>query len=146
MTDVLTDETARRSTLGQSNALEIGRPAGAIASVADDRDFWSLGYTPSRVVGVWLGNQDGAETVGLHEMNSAAPVWHALMRYATKDLPTAGWQVPPGVNRIDVCDPSGLLPTVYCPSVVSEVFINGTEPITFDNLYQPGTGNRRRKD
>jgi membrane peptidoglycan carboxypeptidase len=137
MTDVLTDETARRSALGQSNALDIGRPVGAIASVADGRDFWSLGYTPSRVVGVWLGNPDGAEPVGLHEMNSAAPVWHALIRYATKDLPTAGWQIPPGVNRIDVCDPSGLLPTVYCPSVVSEVFINGTEPITFDNLYQP---------
>ncbi len=137
MTDVLTDETARWPTLGQSNALEVGRPAGAIASVANGLDFWSLGYTPSRVVGVWLGNLDGAEPVGLHKMNSAAPVWHALIRYATKDLPTAGWQAPTGVNRIDVCDPSGLLPTVYCPSVVSEVFINGTEPITFDNLYQP---------
>ncbi|MCJ7567013.1 MAG: transglycosylase domain-containing protein [Anaerolineales bacterium] len=137
MTNVLTDETARWSALGQSNTLEIGRPAGAIASVAGGRDFWSLGYTPSRVVGVWLGNLTGAEPVGLHEMNSAAPVWHALARYATKDLPTAGWPIPPGVNRIDVCDPSGLLPTEYCPSVVSEFFLSGTEPITFDNLYQP---------
>ncbi|TET97563.1 MAG: hypothetical protein E3J30_08530, partial [Anaerolineales bacterium] len=137
MTDVLTDETARRSALGQSNALEIGRPAGAITSVAGGRDFWSFGYTPSRVVGVWLGNLDGADPVGLHEMNSAAPVWHALIRYATKDLPTAGWQIPPGVSRIEVCDPSGLLPTEYCPSVVSEVFLSGTEPTTFDNLYQP---------
>ncbi|MEE9513836.1 MAG: penicillin-binding protein, partial [Anaerolineales bacterium] len=137
MTDVLTDETARWSALGQSNALEIGRPAGAIASVAGGRDFWSFGYTPSRVVGIWLGNLDGADPVGLHEMNSAAPVWHALIRYATKDLPAAGWQTPPGVSRIEVCDPSGLLPTEYCPSVVSEVFQSGTEPTTFDNLYQP---------
>jgi len=137
MTDVLTDETARWPTLGQSNALEIGKPAGGLASVAGGGDFWSLGYTPSRVVGVWLGNLDGTEAFGLHEMNSAAPVWHALIRYATKDLPTAGWQMPPGVSRIDICDPSGLLPTDYCPSVVSEVFLNGTEPITFDNLYQP---------
>ncbi len=137
MTDVLTDETARWSALGQSNALEIGRPAGALASVAGSRDFWSLGYTPSRVVGVWLGSLDGAEPVGLHEMNSAAPVWHAIIRYATKDLTTAGWQTPPGMSRIDVCDPSGLLPTDNCPSVVSEIFISGTGPITFDNLYQP---------
>ena len=137
MTDVLADETARWSALGRSNALEIGRPAGAIASVAGDRDFWSLGYTPSRVVGVWLGNLDRVSPVGLHVMNSAAPVWHALIRYATKDLPTTGWQTPPGVSRIDVCDPSGLLPTGYCPSVVSEVFQSGTEPITLDNLYQP---------
>ncbi len=137
MTDVLVDETARWSAFGQSNALEIGRPAGALASVAGSRDFWSLGYTPSRVVGVWLGNLDDAEPVGLHEMNSAAPVWHAIIRYATKDLTAAGWQTPPGVSRIDVCDPSGLLPTVYCPSVMAEVFLSGTEPITFDNLYQP---------
>ncbi|MEE9513572.1 MAG: transglycosylase domain-containing protein, partial [Anaerolineales bacterium] len=137
MTDVLTDETARWPALGQSNALEIGRPAGALASVAGSRDYWSLGYTPSRVVGVWLGNLDGAKPVGLHEMNSAAPVWHAIIRYATKDLTTAGWQIPSGVSRIDVCDPSGLLPTVHCPSVVTEVFLSGTEPITFDNLYQP---------
>jgi membrane peptidoglycan carboxypeptidase len=137
MTDVLSDETARQSALGQSNALEIGRPAGAIASVGGGHDFWSLGYTPSRVVGVWLGNLNGAEPVGLHEMNSAAPVWHALIRYTTKELPNTGWQIPPGVSRIDVCDPSGLLPTVYCPSVVTEVFLSGTEPITFDNLFQP---------
>ena len=137
MTDVLKDETARWSTLGHSNALEIGRPAGGLTSVAGGGDFWSLGYTPSRVVGVWLGNLDGTDAIGLHDMNSAAPVWHALIRYATKDLPTAGWQIPAGVSRIDICDPSGLLPTQYCPSVVSEVFLSGTEPTTFDNLYQP---------
>jgi membrane carboxypeptidase/penicillin-binding protein PbpC len=137
VTDVLMDETARWSTYGQSNALEIGRPVGALASVGSERDFWSLGYTPTRVVGVWLGNQDTTVPSGLHEMNSAAPVWYALLRYATKDLPTAGWQTPVGVSRMDVCDPSGLLPTDYCPSIVSEVFLNGTEPTTYDNLYQP---------
>ena len=137
VTDVLMDETARWPTFGQSNALEIGRPAAALASAAGERDFWSLGYTPTRAVGVWLGNQDSAVPVGLHEMNSAAPVWHALTRYVTKDLQTAGWQTPVGVSRLDVCDPSGLLPTDYCPSIVSEVFLNGTGPTTFDNLYQP---------
>jgi hypothetical protein len=58
------------------------------------------------------------------------------MQYAAQSLPVETWPVPPGIVQVDVCDPSGLLPTRYCPSIVSEVFIAGTEPAAFDNLYQ----------
>ncbi len=43
---------------------------------------------------------------------------------------------------MDVCDPSGLLPTKDCPSIVSEVFLNGNEPVQLDNLYQSFAINR----
>ena len=43
---------------------------------------------------------------------------------------------------MDVCDPSGLLPTKDCPSIVSEVFLNGDEPFQLDNLYQSIAVNR----
>jgi membrane peptidoglycan carboxypeptidase len=136
--DVLSDGVTRQERFGPSNPMEINRPAGASAAIsADGRDAWALGYTPERVVGVWMGNPSGRAPSNLTIRNSAAPVWHALMIYASRDLPPEDWQLPTGVTRVEVCDPSGLLPTIYCPETVREPFISGTEPTTFDNLFQP---------
>jgi hypothetical protein len=43
---------------------------------------------------------------------------------------------PEGIRLIQVCDPSGLLVSDQCPSIVQEVFIAGNEPTQVDNLYQ----------
>ncbi len=143
MADVLSDEAARWPAFGQSNPLEIGRPAAAkTGTTADMADNWTLGFTPSRVVGVWVGNLDGSAIQGVHALNGAAPIWHAIIRYTTRDHPREGWEIPLGISTIEVCDPSGLLPTLYCPNVVREVFIHGTEPTHYDNLYQPFLINR----
>jgi membrane peptidoglycan carboxypeptidase len=136
--DVLRDEVSRRDRLGPSNPLELNQPAAATAAVTEDgRDAWTLGYTPERVVGVWIGSPTGRAPSGLTIRNSAAPIWHALMIYAARDLQPENWEMPAGVTRVEVCDPSGLLPTVYCPETVREPFTSGTEPTTFDNLFQP---------
>jgi membrane peptidoglycan carboxypeptidase len=136
--DVLSDEVERLERLGPSNPLDVNRTAAATAAVSEGgRDAWALGYTPDRVVGIWLGSPSGPTPVDLTIRNGAAPVWHALMIYATRDLPPETWPLPAGVTRLEVCDPSGLLPTIYCPETVRELFISGTEPTTFDNLFQP---------
>lgn len=138
MADVLSDEAARWPAFGQSNPLEIGRPAAAkTGTTADGDDNWTLGFTPSQVVGVWVGNLDGSAMQGVHALNGAAPIWHAIMRYTSRDQPQEGWVTPPGISTMEVCDPSGLLPTLYCPNVVREVFVHGTEPTHYDNLYRP---------
>ncbi len=138
LADILSDDAARWQTHGQSNPLEIGRPGAAFsASTADERDFWTIGFTPSHIVGVWAGNPDGGATKGVTTLNGSAPIWHALIQYVTKDLAPDSWEMPAGINRMEVCDPSGLLPTTYCPSIVQEIFIQGTEPTHTDHLYQP---------
>ncbi|NTW09198.1 MAG: hypothetical protein HGA28_06485 [Anaerolineaceae bacterium] len=56
LNDVLRDETARWQSLGNPNALEIGRPAGGkIGQVSGKQQLWSAGYTPQRVVIIWMG-------------------------------------------------------------------------------------------
>jgi hypothetical protein len=75
--------------------------------------------------------------VGVGALNGGVPLWHALMSHATQNLPLQGWSPPPGMSEMDVCYPSGLLPTLYCPDVVREVFIQGTEPSSYDHLYRP---------
>ncbi len=143
LNDILSDEPARWPLYGTGNPFELGLPTAVTAGTsADERVAWTIGYSPSVVVGVWIGNLSEVPPQQLEISNSAAAVWHALMQYVTRELPAQDWAIPPGINAIEVCDPSGLLPTIYCPEVVNEVFAAGTEPITFDNLYQPFQVNR----
>ena len=132
MNQVLSDETARWPSLGHPNPLEIGRPAGAKLSHSLDLSAaWTIGYTPQRVAVVWLGTGSGAVTPRF-----SADIWHALMQYALRSLPTVRWDTPSGIVTVSVCDPSGMLPTAACPNVVSEVFLDGRQPVQADTLYQ----------
>jgi hypothetical protein len=64
------------------------------------------------------------------------------MQIASNDLPQEDWPMPADVSAINVCDPSGMLPTAECPNLVSEVFLNGNEPIQPDNMYRKFAINR----
>lgn len=139
--DVLADEAARWPSLGFPNPLEIGRPAGAkIGQTADRLDAWTVGYTPQRLGAVWLGLPAGEQAQ--IDARAAAGLWHAVMQYASRDLPTQDWPEPAGVSRVDVCDPSGALPTAACPNVVNELFLTGNEPVAGDTLYRTYQINR----
>jgi hypothetical protein len=63
------------------------------------------------------------------------------MAWTTQALPSTGWEQPPGLHELEVCDPSGLLPTADCP-LVSELFIDGTQPTTQDTMFRPIYVNR----
>jgi hypothetical protein len=58
------------------------------------------------------------------------------MQYASRHQSLEGWKLPSGVTTVEVCDPSGMLPTPQCPQVVSEVFLPGSEPTHPDTLYR----------
>lgn len=64
------------------------------------------------------------------------------MQIASQNLPPEGWAAPEDVSIINVCDPSGMLPTTDCPNLVSEVFLNGNEPIQADTMYRKYAVNR----
>jgi hypothetical protein len=87
------------------------------------------------VVVTWTGvhGRDANETVS---PRFPAVLWNALMQTVSKNVPADGWTAPQGVSTITVCDPSGMLPTKECPNLVSEVFLNGSEPIQADNMYR----------
>jgi len=146
MNQVLSDETARWPSLGHPNPLEIGRPAGAKTGRAlDSSAAWTAGYTPQRVVVVWSGPSPSTGAAAASASASqalAADLWHGLMQYSVRDLPSTGWSLPSGVTTVQVCDPSGQLPTPACPNVVSEVFLAGREPLQADTLYQTFQVNR----
>jgi membrane carboxypeptidase/penicillin-binding protein PbpC len=133
---ILSDETARWPSLAHPNPLEIGRPAAVkIGQTIEGNDTWSIGYTPNLVIGTWVGNLDPLSQEKVSN-NWAAGLWHALMQYAHRDQPVEDWSAPAGITELQVCDPSGMLPTPECPNIVSEVFLSGNEPTVADTLFQ----------
>jgi membrane peptidoglycan carboxypeptidase len=139
MNHSLSDESARLGTLRSSGVLDVGRPAAVkLGQTEDALDTWTIGYSPSRVVAVWTG----ARSESVLSPRVPAVLWNALMQIASQDLARDGWAVPADVSVINVCDPSGMLPTADCPNLVSEVFLNGNEPIQPDNMFRRYSINR----
>ncbi len=139
MNHALSDNTARTGLLASSEVLEIGRTAAVkLGQTPDALDAWTIGYSPSRVVAVWTGVHKADEL----SSRMPAALWSALMQIATQDLPNDGWAKPADISVINVCDPSGMLPTADCPNLVSEVFLNGNEPVQADNMFRKFAINR----
>ncbi|MGB9592291.1 MAG: Ig-like domain-containing protein, partial [Candidatus Kryptoniota bacterium] len=118
------------------NFFEIGRTAAAKLgrTIAQDQ-YWAIGYTPQRLVGVWLGKMEA--TSSQPELAPASmAMWYAMTQYSSQSLPAQSWETPPAIQKITVCDPSGLLPDEDCPATVNEVFLAGFEPHQSDNLFQ----------
>jgi len=141
LNNILSDEPARWPSLGHPNSFEIGRPVGAkTGQTLDGKDVWAVGYTPYRVVTVWTGTR--ARTASRLSPRLPSGLWYALMQTASRNQPTDGWSAPAGINTVEVCNPSGLLPTKDCPIVVREVFTDGSQPTQPDNLYRTYEINR----
>ena len=64
------------------------------------------------------------------------------MQAASENKPADGWSTPQGITSMTVCDPSGMLPTRECPNLVTEIFLNGSEPTQGDNLFREFFVNR----
>ena len=142
LTQVLSDEPARWPSLGHPNPLEIGRPVAAkIGQTANEKDAWTVGYTPQSALGVWIGAPEGSSTERV-PVSAATGLWQALFQYVNGNLPPQTWNIPAGITSAQVCDPSGLLPTSNCPSLVDEIFLTGNEPTQVDNLYNKIAVNR----
>jgi len=142
ITDILSDENARWLSLGHPNPLEIGRPAAAKPGVSlTHSDLWISGYTPDWVVSAWMGCPPNETFCDLPSA-SVTGIWHSLMQFTSRNSPTHGWEKPPGILTIDVCNPSGLLPGRDCPSIVTEVFLENNSPTQTDTLYKKFQVNR----
>ncbi len=96
--------------------------AAKTGTTNDYKDAWTVGFTPQLVTGVWVGNSDNTPMENTPGSKGAAPIWNAVMSYALRDEPMAGWAQPPGITQMEVCATSGLLPTQWCPTR-SEYFV-----------------------
>jgi membrane peptidoglycan carboxypeptidase len=129
ITDILSDRYARMHAFGAQSALDIDRPAAAKTGTTSDwRDNWTVGYTPDRVVGVWVGNADGQPMEAISGVSGAGPLWHDVMLAAHRGLPPRQFARPDSIVETTICAEGGLLPTPSCPATRRERFLAGSEP------------------
>lgn len=87
---ILSDNKARVPVFGSQNKLFIpGKTVAAKTGTTQEyRDAWTIGYTPSVVVGVWAGNNDNTPMKpGAAGTFVAAPIWNEFMAYLLQDKP-----------------------------------------------------------
>ena len=82
ITDILSDNVARTPVFGPTSALFFPDRTVAVktGTTQDYRDAWVVGYTPSIVAGVWVGNNDNS-TIDRERLSAmvAAPIWHEFL-------------------------------------------------------------------
>ncbi len=139
MNNALSDESARLGTLRSSNILDTGIPTAVKLGQTDDAlDTWTIGYSPARLAAVWTGARENSKLTP----RAPAVLWNALIQIASQNVAPDDWTVPADISVMNVCDPSGMLPTADCPNLVSEDFLNGNEPVQPDNMYRKFSVNR----
>lgn len=87
---MLTDNDARIPTFGEFSVLRLGdRQVGAKTGTTNDyKDAWTIGYTPSVVTGVWVGNANGEVMQrGAGGSAVAGPIWNEYMRTVLEGTP-----------------------------------------------------------
>ncbi len=139
LNNVLSDNGPRPVAFGSyANYLTLpDRPVAAKTGTTNEwKDAWTMGYTPQLAVGVWTGNADRKAMKLADGSITAAPIFSKILAKGVEGLPAQGWDEPPGISRVRVCVPSGLLPTPDCPSTTVDLFLKGKEPKQQDNIYQ----------
>ncbi len=131
ISDILADNDARSAAFGPSSALNVpGKIVSVKTGTTDSkRDNWTIGYTPSRLVVTWVGNNDNtpmnpALTSGI---TGAAPIWNRIMREALKDKRPEPLSIPKDIYSTDICARTGTEPVNGCPTK-KEYFVKGTGP------------------
>ncbi len=131
LTNILADNAARTPAFGGSSQLYIpNRPVAVKTGTTQNlRDNWTIGYSPSRLTAVWVGNNNGsAMSYVASGVTGASPIWRRIMDSLLKDQPIEEFPEPEEIEEVEVCQNTGTLPCQGCPSVKKEYFLRGTGP------------------
>ena len=93
--DVLSDPVAR-APLGENALFTFQGRDVAIktGTTNDNRDAWTIGYTPNFVLGIWAGNNDNRSMVKKVSGFIVGPMWSEVMSYALSNIPSESFTRP----------------------------------------------------
>lgn len=154
VSSILSDKEARAPTFNSLNLFG-GRTSAAKTGTTDNnRDAWTIGYTPSVSLGVWVGNNQNEPMSGVAGASGAGPIWRNTMNEILSGSEYETFDRPPGVVQVQVCTTNGPRAIGNEGGTYQEYFIRGTVPSRTCN-EQPanngrennrGRGNREDKD
>jgi len=152
MTDML------RSVINEGTGwrADLDRPvAGKTGTTNNYTDAWFVGFTPSLVTSVWIGednlqqmvydqrDENGnliftengrARTISSAE---AAQLWGDYMREVVKGREVSYFSEPQNIKSVSIDPVTGKLPNKYTPRITEELFKTENAPRQAENLHGP---------
>lgn len=149
MTDILKDTTNPQKNFIFGQWTNIGRVAALKTGTTDNlRDVYSVGYVPTLVTGVWMGNSNNIEMSSVDFSSAMGPgqLWRDYMKEALADTPASDWDRPADIVTMNVVAApgatggygSGLLPSSLTPFSMPENFVKGKVPAKQDDWFVQG--------
>jgi len=142
VTDMLRG-VVQRGTAWRAGYLE-NNLAGKTGTTDDWADAWFIGFSPSLVVGVWIGHQEERISIGERQSGAVAalPVFidffARVIEDKKKEAEDAGleyereeFEVPPNLETARIDRKTGLLATPICLYPITEYFLPGKVPDRF---------------
>lgn len=135
---ILLDNNARTAEFGSNSLLRIpGKTVAVKTGTTDEkRDNWTIGYTPSYVVGVWVGNNDYTpmnQSIA-SGVTGASPIWNRIMKVVLENEDDETFDVPKDVVSAEVDSFVGGTKFADQPTR-SEYFLKGSEPTGNSPIY-----------
>ncbi|MBI2029852.1 penicillin-binding protein [Candidatus Gottesmanbacteria bacterium] len=119
LSNILSDNNARSDAFGSNSKLVIpGKTVAVKTGTSNDkRDNWTIGYTPSYVTTVWVGNNDNTPmhptlTSGI---TGATPIWNEIITYLLVSKADEKFARPGGITELSCYGHT-------------EYFVEGTQP------------------
>ena len=103
--------------------------AGKTGTTDAYNDLWFVGYTPYYTCAVWSGF-DNNEKLPEDAREFHKNLWKKVMTRIHEGLPDKEFDMPASVEKISICEETGLLPRAGCP-VITEYFDIGDVPTDY---------------
>lgn len=136
---ILSDDTAREMAFGRYSLLNISGKTVSVKTGTTDqkRDNWAVGYTPSYVVGAWVGNNNNTPMNPriASGTTGATPIWHDIMAAVLKGKKDEQFSIPDDVTSKEIDAFGGGNPVDGQPKR-TEFFLRGTEPNAPAAIYK----------
>ena len=135
ISNILSDNAARAGMFGSSLTISGKTVAVKTGTTNDNRDAWTIGYTPQYAIGVWVGNNNNA-VMSHGGADAAAPIWRSAMTQLLSGVKT-GFTMPSDVVQRSVCSSNGGLADNSSPGTYKEYFLTSAVPTHKCNQTKP---------
>jgi penicillin-binding protein 1A len=116
--------------------------AGKTGTTNSKADAWFVGFTPQLAVGIWVGMDDPAISLGDKQFGNTAalPIFANTIRaiyelgefqVGTESIilnERTDWPIPPGIAEVEICKNTYEIATRFCPGKMKEIFLSHNQP------------------
>ena len=128
ISNILSDNQARAGMFGSTLTVGNKKVAVKTGTTDDNRDAWTIGYTPDIALGIWVGNNDNSPMSNGGGI-MAGPIWRgSMLSYTANQSAGDPFYKPSSIIERSVCYGTGKLAHGSGPNTYTDVFLSGKLP------------------